>query len=76
MRLVVVETVASDFVSEGIPFQRDEEEEKLYPFAMYSINYLPAEADYEIYYKELIAIIRVFEEWRPEFELIVPENLI
>jgi hypothetical protein len=28
----------------------------------------PAECNYEIYDKELMAIIRAFEEWRPELE--------
>ena len=29
---------------------------------------LPAECNYEIYNKELLVIIRYFEEWRPELE--------
>ena len=29
---------------------------------------LPAECNYEIYDKELLAIIRYFKEWRPELE--------
>jgi hypothetical protein len=29
---------------------------------------LPAECNYEIYNKELLAVIRAFEEWRPELE--------
>jgi hypothetical protein len=28
----------------------------------------PAEYNYQIYDKELLAIIRCFEEWRPELE--------
>lgn len=28
----------------------------------------PAEANYEIYDKELLAIVQAFEEWRPELE--------
>src|SRR5207244_11981327 len=31
-------------------------------------HYLPAECNYEIYDKELLAIVRCFEEWRAELE--------
>jgi hypothetical protein len=31
-------------------------------------KHTPAECNYEIYDKELMAIIRCFEEWRPELE--------
>ena len=40
----------------------------LHPVAYLSKKYLPAECNYEIYDKELIAIIRCFEKWRPELE--------
>ena len=33
-----------------------------------SCRHLPAECNYEIYDKELIAIVKAFEEWRPELE--------
>lgn len=29
---------------------------------------LPTECNYEIYDKEFLAVIRVFELWRPKFE--------
>ena len=29
---------------------------------------IPAECNYEIYDKELLAIVKAFEEWRPELE--------
>jgi hypothetical protein len=36
--------------------------------AFYSTKHSPAECNYEIYDKELLAVIRTFEEWRPELE--------
>ena len=40
------------------------------PIAIYSKNLLPAECNYEIYDKELLAIVRCLEHWRPELESI------
>jgi hypothetical protein len=40
----------------------------LHPIAFFSKKHSPAEYNYEIYDKELIAIIQAFEEWRPELE--------
>ena len=64
---IVVETDASDFVSAGILSQYDEKD-ILRPVAYFSKNHNPAECNYEIYDKELMAIVRAFEEWRPELE--------
>ena len=36
--------------------------------AFYSKKHIPAECNYEIYDKELMAIVRTFEEWRPHLE--------
>lgn len=36
--------------------------------AFFSRGLLPAECNYEIYDKELLAIIKCFEEWRPELQ--------
>ncbi len=66
-REIVVETDASDFVSGGILSQYDEQGE-LHPIAYFSKKHNPAECNYEIYDKELMAIVRAFEEWRPELE--------
>ena len=49
------------------PQQRDDDG-VLHPVAFYSKKHSPAECNYEIYDKELMAIIRAFEEWRPELE--------
>ena len=40
----------------------------MHPVAYFSRKMAPAECNYEIYDKELLAIIRCFEEWRPELE--------
>ena len=64
---IVVETDASDYVSAGILLQFDESN-VLRPVAFFSRKHLPAECNYEIYNKELLAIVTVFEEWRPELE--------
>jgi hypothetical protein len=64
---VVLETDASDYVSAGVLSQYDDSG-VLRPVAFFSKNHTPAECNYEIYDKELLAIIRCFEEWRPELE--------
>ena len=64
---IIVETDASDYVSAGILSQYDNEN-VLRPIAYFSKKHNPAECNYEIYDKELMAIVRCFEEWRPELE--------
>ena len=64
---IIVETDASDYVSVGILSQYDDDE-ILHSVAFFSKKHLPAECNYEIYDKELMAIVRCFEEWRPELE--------
>ena len=61
----VVETDASDAVIAGILSQRHPDG-LWHPVAFFSKKMTPAECNYEIYDKELLAIIRAFEEWRPE----------
>jgi transposase InsO family protein len=70
---IVVETDASDFVSGGVLSQPDEEN-VLHPVAYFSKKHSPAECNYEIYDKELLAIVRAFEEWRPHLES-APESI-
>ena len=62
-----IETDASDYVSAGIMSQPDREG-RLHPVAYFSKKHSLAECNYEIHDKELLAIIRCFEEWRPELE--------
>jgi hypothetical protein len=69
----VVETDASDFVAGGVLSQTDEEN-VLYPVAYFSKKHSPAECNYEIYDKELLAIVRAFEEWCPHLAS-APESI-
>ncbi|OAP61285.1 hypothetical protein AYL99_03486 [Fonsecaea erecta] len=57
---IVVETDASDYISTGILSQYDKVG-ILRPVAYFSRKYTPAEYNYEIFDKELMAIIRAFE---------------
>ncbi|KAM0713251.1 hypothetical protein Q7P35_000703 [Cladosporium inversicolor] len=61
LRFNVVETDASDFVSTGVLSQYDEEN-VLRPVAFFSKKHSSVECNYEIYDKELLAIIRYFKE--------------
>jgi hypothetical protein len=63
----ILETDASDFVSGRVLSQYDEEG-ILRPVAFFSKKHSAVECNYEIYDKELLAIIRCLEEWRPELE--------
>lgn len=63
----IVECDASDFVSSGILSQYDSDG-TLHPVAFMSKKYDPAECNYEVYDKELLAIVRCFEDWRPELQ--------
>lgn len=63
----ILETDSSDYVNGGVLSQYDEEG-NLHPVAFYSKNMTPAECNYQIYDKELLAIIRCLEHWRPELE--------
>jgi hypothetical protein len=64
---IVVETDASDYVSAGVLSQVGDDG-LLHPVAFFSKKHSPAECNYEIYDKELMAIIRCFEEWRAELQ--------
>jgi transposase InsO family protein len=66
-RDVILETDASDYVSAGVMSQYDDEG-VLHPVAFFSKKHSITECNYEIYDKELLAIVRCFEEWRPELE--------
>lgn len=68
----LVETDASDWVTSGVLSQKGGD--GLYhPVAFFSQKMNPAECNYEIYDKELLAIVKVFEEWRAELEGTSPE---
>jgi hypothetical protein len=65
-----VETDASDYVFAGVLSQYDDEG-ILYPVTFFSKKHSPAECNYEIYDKELMAIVCAFEEWRPELQSVI-----
>ena len=57
---IMVEADASNYVTAGVLSQKDKDGE-LRPVAYYSRRMNPAEGNYEIYDKELLAIVRCFE---------------
>ena len=59
-----VETNASDFVVAGVLSQKHGK--VLKPVVYFSKKMTPAECNYMIYDKELLAIVKSFETWRPE----------
>ena len=61
-----VETNLSDYISAEVLSQ--EHNGVLHPVAYFSKRIVSAECNYEIYDKELLAIIWYFEEWRPELK--------
>ena len=64
---IVVETDVSDYVSEGILSQYNKND-VLHLIAYFFKKHNSAECNYEIYDKELMAIICTFKEWRSELE--------
>ena len=63
----VLETDASNWASGGVLSQYAEDG-TLRPVAYFSAKHTPQECNYEIYDKELLAIIKTLEAWRPELE--------
>ena len=64
---IILEIDSFDYVNGGVLSQYDDEE-VLHPVAFYNKNLTSAECNYQIYDKELLAIIRCLEHWRPELE--------
>ena len=62
-----VETDSLDYVNAGVLSQIGEDG-LLHLIAYFSRRITPAECNYKIYDKELLAIIWCFKEWRPELE--------
>jgi len=60
---VIIETDASDFAIGAVLSQRDEEN-RLHPVAFHSRKFQPAEINYEIHGKELLAVVDAFKHWR------------
>ena len=61
-----IETDASDGVVAGVLSQRHEE--CWLPVAFFSKTMNPAECNYQIHDKEMLAIVKSLEEWRPELQ--------
>jgi len=59
-----IEANSSDFTSRAVLSQQLPGEEKWHPVAFYSKSLSPVERNYKIHDKEMLAIIRVLEEWR------------
>lgn len=64
----VLETDASDYVCAGVLSQHDDDG-ILHPIAFFSKKMTPAECNYEIYDKELLAIVLCLEEWSAELKM-------
>ena len=59
-----IETDASDFAISGILSQYDADDIKPHPIAFFSRQLTAAEINYDVYDKELLAIIESFKQWR------------
>jgi hypothetical protein len=62
-----VEADSLDYISLGVLSQMDDEG-ILHLVAFFLKKLIPAECNYEIYDKELLAIIRCFKAWRLELK--------
>src|ERR1035438_781904 len=62
-RLFIMETDASDFAL-GAVLSQYQDDGLLHPVAYYSHKFSTAEINYDVYDKELLAIITAFEQWR------------
>ena len=64
----VVETDGSEYAIAAILSQIDWTTNLLHPIAFHSRSMSPAELNYDIYDKELLAIYEAFRQWRPYLE--------
>ena len=65
---IVIETDGSDYAIAAILSQVTPSDNDLHPVAYHSRTMLPAELNYEIYDKELLAIHEAFKHWRAYLE--------
>lgn len=71
-----MQTNSIDYVSSRILFQLGEDW-LFYPVGFFSKNLNPAVCNYEIYDKELLAVIQYLEQWIPELKVTgAPINII
>ena len=74
-RETVVETDASGWATGGV-LSQVQDDGTLRPCAYLSQKLSPAEVNYEIHDKELLAIIRGLKEWRPELKMVPKFKII
>ena len=60
---IIIKADASDQAQESILSQSDKSE-NLYPVAFHSWKFTESELNYKIYNKELLAIVKVFKQWK------------
>jgi len=65
----MVEADSSGYATGGLMLQR-EADGVWQPVAYYSKKHTPAEANYDIHDKELLAIVRCLEAWEPELRAV------
>ena len=73
---IVIKTDASDYAIAAILSQITPSNGDIHPVAFYSHGLAPAEMNYEIYDKELLAIFGVFKQWRNYLEGAVHTTLV
>ncbi|KAG5732646.1 hypothetical protein E4T56_gene16768 [Termitomyces sp. T112] len=61
--LVILECDTSDYAIAGILSQSDSGGKDLHPVAFYTCLIIPVELNYDIYDKELLAIVKAFHQW-------------
>ena len=59
-----LETDASDYAYGAVLSQVPPHDKKLHPIAFLSKSMTPAERNYDIYNKEMLAVVKAFEQWR------------
>jgi hypothetical protein len=67
---IIVEMYASDYTSASL-FSQYDNNNVLHPVAYFSKKHSPAECNYEIYEKDLMAIVRAFEAWHPKLQSLI-----
>ena len=63
----IIKANSSDYITKGILSQYNKDG-VLYPIAYFLKQLNLAKCNYKIYNKELLAIIKYFEQWRPELK--------
>ena len=65
---IVVESDASDWAIAAIISQYDPTDNEIHPVAFHARTCSPAECNYDVYNRELLAIVEAFKVWRPYLE--------